>query len=138
MRAAAIAAALRNGGWSELSGLRGHGSGPAWQPGAGGMCLHSILLDPANPARLFIAISAAGAFRPQGAPTQASLLDALEAALPALRGTIRDHASKRRRPFLRFFACGQDLSHCPPDTPLRASVVEGAEAFLVVGAIAGG
>jgi molybdopterin synthase sulfur carrier subunit len=73
-----------------------------------------------------------------GTPTQRSLLDALEAALPMLRGTIRDHASKRRRPFVRFFACEQDLSHCPPDTPLPLPVVEGREAFMVVGAIAGG
>ena len=67
-----------------------------------------------------------------------SLLDALEEALPALRGTIRDQATKRRRPFLRFFACEEDLSHCPPDQPLPPPVVEGREAFLIVGAIAGG
>lgn len=70
--------------------------------------------------------------------TQATLLDALEAAYPMLRGTIRDHGSRRRRPLLRFFACGQDLSHAAPDAPLPAAVTSGSEAFLVVGAIAGG
>jgi molybdopterin synthase sulfur carrier subunit len=70
----------------------------------------------------------------QGTSTQQSLLDALEAALPMLRGTI----SKRRRPFIRFFACEQDLSHCAPDAPLPPPVVEGLEPFMVVGAIAGG
>lgn len=74
----------------------------------------------------------------QGLPTQQSLLDALEAKLPMLRGTIRDHASKRRRPFVRFFACEQDLSHSPPDMALPLPVIEGREAFMVVGAIAGG
>lgn len=74
-----------------------------------------------------------------GAPvTQRSVLDALEARYPALRGTIRDHASGRRRPFVRFFACEQDLSHDPADAPLPAPVAAGAEPFLVVGAMAGG
>jgi sulfur-carrier protein len=72
------------------------------------------------------------------APTQRALLDALEAKLPALRGTIRDPATQRRRPLVRFFACGEDLSHAPPDTPLPAGVIAGAEPFLIVGAIAGG
>jgi molybdopterin converting factor small subunit len=72
------------------------------------------------------------------APTQRSLLDALEADLPVLRGTIRDHASKQRRPFVRFFACEQDLSHCSPDLPLPLPVIEGKEVFTVLGAIAGG
>lgn len=70
--------------------------------------------------------------------TQRSVLDALEAAYPALRGTIRDQITLRRRPFLRFFACAQDLSHEPPDAPLPAKVVSGEEPFLIVGAIAGG
>jgi hypothetical protein len=70
--------------------------------------------------------------------TQRSLLDALEARYPMLRGTIRDYATGRRRPFLRFFACEQDLSHEPPDAPLPDAVVMGVEPFLVVGAIAGG
>jgi hypothetical protein len=74
----------------------------------------------------------------EGPVTQRSVLDALEDRYPMLRGTIRDHTTKRRRPFLRFFACGQDLSHEPPDAPLPAAVTTGAEPFLVVGAIAGG
>jgi len=73
-----------------------------------------------------------------GQPTQGSLLDALEADLPMLQGTIRDRVTKHRRPFIRFFACKQDLSHCSPETPLPAPVIEGREAFMVVGAIAGG
>ena len=76
--------------------------------------------------------------RLDGPATQRSLLDALETELPMLRGTIRDHVSKQRRPFLRFFACEQDLSHCAPDLPLPLPVAEGREAFLVVGAVAGG
>jgi hypothetical protein len=73
-----------------------------------------------------------------GRATQRSVLDALEARYPELRGTIRDHATQRRRPFLRFFACQRDLSHEPPDAPLPDAVAAGAEPFLVVGAIAGG
>jgi sulfur-carrier protein len=74
----------------------------------------------------------------EGAVTQRSVLDALEARHPALGGTLRDHTTQQRRPFVRFFACEQDLSHEPPDTPLPAAVAEGTEPFLVVGAIAGG
>jgi len=70
--------------------------------------------------------------------TQRSVLDALEARYPVLRGTIRDHVTQRRRPFLRFFACEQDLSHEPPDAPLPDAVAMGVEPFMVVGAIAGG
>ena len=70
--------------------------------------------------------------------TQRSVLDALEASYPVLRGTIRDHVTQRRRPFLRFFACEEDLSHEPPDAPLPDAVATGAEPFLVVGAMAGG
>ncbi len=70
--------------------------------------------------------------------TQRSLLDALEAAYPMLRGTIRDHATQRRRPLIRFFACKEDLSNEPPDSPLPEAVATGAEPFLVVGAMAGG
>jgi hypothetical protein len=73
-----------------------------------------------------------------GSPTQRTLLDALEADFPMLRGTIRDHTSKQRRPLVRFFACEQDLSHCSPDQPLPTPVAEGTEAFIVIGAIAGG
>ena len=74
----------------------------------------------------------------EGQVTQRSVLDALEAAYPMLRGTTRDHVTQRRRPLLRFFACGQDLSNELPDTPLPDAVATGAEPFLVVGAIAGG
>jgi len=73
-----------------------------------------------------------------GAATQRSVLDALEAAYPALRGTIRDHATQARRPYVRFFACEQDLSHEPADAPLPEAVATGQEPFLIVGAIAGG
>jgi sulfur-carrier protein len=73
-----------------------------------------------------------------GLATQRSVLDALEARYPMLCGTIRDHVTRQRRPFVRFFACEQDLSHDSPDTPLASAVVSGAEPFLVVGAIAGG
>jgi sulfur-carrier protein len=66
------------------------------------------------------------------------VLDALEARYPALRGTIRDHGTLKRRPFVRFFACKEDLSLEPPETPLPAEVVSGAEPFLVIGAMAGG
>jgi len=74
----------------------------------------------------------------EGAVTQRSVLDALEAKYPALRGTIRDHVTRERRPFIRFFACEEDLSHESPDAPLPDAVAKGAEPFLVVGAIAGG
>jgi molybdopterin converting factor small subunit len=70
--------------------------------------------------------------------TLGSVLDALEARYPVLRGTMRDHVTHQRRAFVRFFACEQDLSHEPPDTPLPEAVVTGAEPFLVVGAMAGG
>jgi molybdopterin synthase sulfur carrier subunit len=74
----------------------------------------------------------------QGPVTQRSVLDALEARYPMLRGTIRDHDTLQRRAFLRFFACEEDLSHEPPDTPLPEAVVSGKEPFIVIGAIAGG
>ena len=74
----------------------------------------------------------------EGRATQRSVLDALEARYPVLRGTIRDHATKKRRPFLRFFACAEDLSHEEPDAPLPDAVARGAEPLLVIGAIAGG
>ncbi len=73
-----------------------------------------------------------------GQATQRSVLDALEASYPMLRGTIRDHSTQQRRPFLRFFACSEDLSHELPDAPLPHAVVTGDEPFLVIGAIAGG
>ena len=74
----------------------------------------------------------------KGPVTQRSVLDALEAKYPMLRGTIRDHGTLKRRPFLRFFACEQDLSLESPDTPLPDAVVKGTEPYLIIGAIAGG
>jgi molybdopterin converting factor small subunit len=74
----------------------------------------------------------------EGQVTQRSVLDALEASYPMLRGTIRDHVTQQRRAFVRFFACEQDLSHEPPDAPLPDAVASGTEPFLVIGAIAGG
>ena len=74
----------------------------------------------------------------QGQVTVRSVLDALEAAYPMLRGTIRDHVTHKRRPFIRFFACEQDLSHDSPDTPLPEPVATGKEPLLIVGAMAGG
>jgi sulfur-carrier protein len=74
----------------------------------------------------------------QGEVTIRSVLDALEAQYPVLRGTIRDHDTGKRRPFLRFFACEEDLSHEPPDAPLPKAVASGKEPFCVIGAIAGG
>jgi molybdopterin synthase sulfur carrier subunit len=78
------------------------------------------------------------ALRVDAPVTQRSVLDALEATYPTLKGTIRDHVTLQRRPFLRFFACSRDLSHDPPDTPLPDAVVNGDEPYMVVGAIAGG
>ena len=74
----------------------------------------------------------------EGVATQRSVLDALEARYPMLRGTIRDHVTQQRRPFVRFFACEEDLSHESPDAPLPDAVATGKEPFLLVGAIAGG
>jgi hypothetical protein len=78
------------------------------------------------------------AFDLDGPPTQRTLLDALEARYPALLGTTRDHATKRRRAYVRFYACGVDLSNEPPDAPLPAEVAAGREPFLVIGAMSGG
>lgn len=74
----------------------------------------------------------------QGEATLASVLDAIETEYPMLRGTLRDHLTHKRRPFIRFFACQQDLSHDPPDKPLPPAVTSGSEPFLVIGAMAGG
>jgi molybdopterin synthase sulfur carrier subunit len=74
----------------------------------------------------------------EGQVTQRSVIDALEARYPMLQGTIRDHVTQKRRAFVRFFACGEDLSHEPPDAPLPDTVATGAEPFMIVGAIAGG
>ena len=73
-----------------------------------------------------------------GDVTRDSILDALEARFPMLRGTIRDHVAGNRRPMVRFFACGEDVTHEPPDTPLPAAIATGAEPFYIIGAIAGG
>jgi molybdopterin synthase sulfur carrier subunit len=88
--------------------------------------------------RILARVSGEVALDVAGPATIDSVLDALESRYPMLRGTIRDHVTKRRRPFIRFFACEQDLSHEPPDTPLPEAVVTGAEPLLIVGAMAGG
>jgi hypothetical protein len=75
---------------------------------------------------------------PEGQPTIASILDAIEDRYPMLTGTIRDHVTHKRRPFVRFFACEEDLSHVSPDTVVPAAVVAGQEPFLIIGALAGG
>ena len=92
------------------------------------------------PAHLRILARVAGEVRldVEGPVTQRSVLDALEARYPMLRGTIRDQITQQRRPFLRFFACEEDLSHEPPDAALPDAVASGAEPFIVIGAIAGG
>ena len=94
----------------------------------------------ALPAHLRTLARAAGEVQLEvaGLATQRAVLDALEACYPMLRGTIRDQVTGQRRPFVRFFACEEDLSHQPPDAPLPAAVASGAEPFLIVGAIAGG
>ena len=92
------------------------------------------------PAHLRILAHVTGEVRldVEGQATQRSVLDALEARYPMLRGTIRDQITQQRRAFLRFFACEQDLSHEPPDAPLPDAVASGKEPFIVIGAIAGG
>jgi hypothetical protein len=74
----------------------------------------------------------------EGAVTRHSILDALESRYPMLRGTIRDHVAQERRPLLRFFACGEDVTHEPADAPLPAAIADGSEPFYIIGAIAGG
>jgi hypothetical protein len=92
------------------------------------------------PAHLRILARAVGEVRLEieGPVTQRSVLDALEARYPMLSGTLRDHVTGQRRPFVRFFACAEDWSHQPPDAPLPDAVASGAEPFVIVGAIAGG
>jgi hypothetical protein len=92
------------------------------------------------PAHLRILARAGGEVRLEiaGPVTQRAILDALEARYPMLSGTLRDHVTKQRRPFVRFFACAEDWSHESPDAPLPVAVASGAEPFLIVGAIAGG
>ncbi len=88
--------------------------------------------------RIMARVDGEVALEVEGAATLRSVLDALEAAYPVLRGTIRDQATQRRRPFLRFFACQQDLSHQPPDDRQPEAVAEGVEPLVIVAAIAGG
>ncbi len=90
------------------------------------------------PLRRLTGAEAEVALEVEGQVTIAAVLDALEARYPALKGTIRDHVTKRRRPFVRFFACAEDLSHEPPDAPLPDAVARGAEPLVILGAIAGG
>lgn len=174
--------------WKELPALGTHDTASQWAPGAGGMCLHTIVIDPANQDRMYVAISSAGTFRSDdagttwrpinhglrsgalgrspgpemiqvvlpknlqilagvgrvvevpvtGGATQRAVLDALEAAHPALLGTMRDPMTKKRRPMIRFFACEEDLSDEPIDAPLPDEVVSGKQPLLIIGAIAGG
>ncbi len=88
--------------------------------------------------RTLARVSGKVALEVEGPVTQRSILDALEAKYPALRGTIRDHVTRQRRPFIRFFACEEDWSNETPDAPLPDAVATGAEPFLIVGAMAGG
>lgn len=88
--------------------------------------------------RTLARVSGDVALEVSGPVTQRSILDALEARYPMLQGAIRDHVTRNRRPFIRFFACEEDLSHQPPDAPLPERVASGAEPFFIVGAIAGG
>jgi hypothetical protein len=90
------------------------------------------------PLRTLAQVGAEVQLAVEGPVTQRAVLDALEARYPMLRGTIRDHVTHQRRPFLRFFACGTDLSHAPPDDPLPPAVAAGTEPFVIVGAVAGG
>jgi hypothetical protein len=88
--------------------------------------------------RTLAGVGAEVTLRVEGTATLRSVLDALEAQYPMLRGTIRDHVTQQRRPFLRFFACEEDLSHEPPEAKLPNAVATGKEPFLIIGAIAGG
>jgi hypothetical protein len=88
--------------------------------------------------RVLAQVDGAVTVRPDGPVTTHTVLSALEQAYPMLRGTVRDQATLRRRPFVRYFACEQDLSHQPPDDPLPTEVATGREPFLIVGAMAGG
>ena len=101
------------------------------------LAMSSIALLPFH-LRTLAKVGAEAMLDVEGPVTQRSVLDALEARYPMLRGTIRDQVTQQRRPFVRFFACEQDLSHEPPDAPLPDAVATGAEPFLIVGAMAGG
>lgn len=95
-----------------------------------------VVLPP--PLQTLARVSAEVRVEVRGPATQRSVLDALEELHPVLRGAIREHGTLRRRPFLRFFACGRDLTHEPPDAPLPEAVAQGTEPLRIVGAIAGG
>jgi hypothetical protein len=97
-----------------------------------------IVVELPQHLRTLARVGASVTLEVEGRVTQRSVLDALEARYPMLRGTIRDHVTLERRPFLRFFACQEDLSHDSPDAPLPGVVAEGKEPFLIIGAIAGG
>jgi hypothetical protein len=97
-----------------------------------------IVVELPQHLRTLAHVGAAVRIEVEGEVTQRSVLDALEARYPMLRGTIRDHVTQERRPFLRFFACQEDLSHELPDMPLPRAVADGKEPFLIIGAIAGG
>jgi sulfur-carrier protein len=99
---------------------------------------HHVRVELPAHLRTLAKVTGEVSFEIEGPITQRTVLDALEARYPALSGTIRDHTTQQRRPFLRFFACEQDISHESPDTPLPAAIAQGAEPFLIIGATAGG
>lgn len=104
----------------------------------GAMCVVMIRVQIPYHLRTLAHISGDVELDVDGPATVSSVLDALEARYPMLCGTIRDHVTKQRRAFLRYFACEQDISLLPPDTPLPEAIASGAEPFLVIGALAGG
>ena len=97
-----------------------------------------IRVELPSPLRLLAKVNGEVQLEVSGAVTQRSVVDAIEARYPMLRGAIRDHVTKKRRPFLRFYACGEDLSHEALDAPLPDAVAKGSEPYLVIGSIAGG
>ena len=97
-----------------------------------------IRVELPSPLRLLAKVNGEVQLEVSGAVTQRSVVDAIEARYPLLRGAIRDHVTKKRRPFLRFYACGEDLSHEALDAPLPDAVAKGSEPYLVIGSIAGG
>ena len=97
-----------------------------------------IRVELPSPLRVLARIDGEVQLEVEGHVTQRSVLDAVEARYPMLRGAIRDHVTQKRRPFVRFFACEEDLSHESPDEPLPDAVATGAEPYLVIGAVAGG
>src|SRR5580704_227182 len=121
--------------WRQLDSHRGASSRRAFRRGPDASMIRVVL--PGH-LRTLARVSAEVQIRVEGPVTQRSVLDALEAQYPMLRGTIRDHVTQERRPFLRFFACSEDYSLQPPDTPLPEAIASGAEPLLIIGAIAGG